>query len=346
VSNPPAHPVPQALQDHSGLNMVQIEYADHTDQIQQSAFSFSSFVLLQPAGNQHLVSSGGGAIMLSHPGDHNFVSNSISAQPQAAQNQQLFNNFNTMQQVFRHGPFINSVPLISNTAPCADLSQYYGPSPVLTIIPNYPQNPPLLVNNLLQAGPCSPEPQSVPVELQTIPLLGDSHGHVPALQPPSQASVNTATNYTVNYLVQPADQNPSAPIVVEAARPHSEARDLRKSHHTKKGSFSEKTISILKSWLFRNITNPYPTDQEKKELLCLTGLTLSQLNNWLINSRRRMVKRLLSTLEGEHANFNSKASKGGTGGVNSRYANMWKNEGLYEQTEGGCESQEKSEEET
>ena len=66
---------------------------------------------------------------------------------------------------------------------------------------------------------------------------------------------------------------------------------------------------------------------EKKELVCLTGLTLSQLNNWLINSRRRMLKRLLSTLEGDDANFNGRESKG-NGGVNSRYANMWKNEGL------------------
>ena len=74
--------------------------------------------------------------------------------------------------------------------------------------------------------------------------------------------------------------------------------------------------------------NPYPTDLEKKELVSETGLTLSQLNNWLINSRRRMVKRLLSTLEGDHANFDSRACKGGTGGVNSRYANMGKNEGL------------------
>lgn len=350
--------MPQALQEFSGLNMVQIEYADHADQPQfgifqnfgpnqQSAFPFSSFVLLQPSGNQHLVSSGGGAIVLSQPGDHNFVSNSISVQPQAAQNQQLYDNLNTMQQVFHHGPFINSVPLISNTAFCADSSQYAGPSPTVTIIGNYPHSSPLLVNALPPAGPASPEHRSVPVELQTIPLLGDGQTRlVPCLHLASEASVNSETDYRVNYLVQPADLNPSAPIVVEAARPHSGARDQRKSHHTKKGSFSEKTISILKSWLFRNITNPYPTDLEKKELVSETGLTLSQLNNWLINSRRRMVKRLLSTLEGDHANFDSRACKGGTGGVNSRYANMGKNEGLCEQTEGGCESQEKSEDET
>lgn len=347
--------MPQALQEFSGLNMVQIEYTDHADQpqlgifqnfgpSQQSAFPFSSFVLLQPSGNQHLVSSGGGAIVLSQPGDHNFVSNSISVQPQAAQNQQLYDNLNTMQQVFHHGPFINSVPLISNTASCADISQYAGPSPTVTIIGNFPHSSSLVVNALPQAVPNSPEPRSVPVELQTIPLLGDGQTRLVAgLNPVSEAS---NTNYRVNYLVQPADLNPSAPIVVEAARPHSGAPDHRKSHHTKKGSFSEKTISILKSWLFRNITNPYPTDQEKKELLSLTGLSLSQLNNWLINSRRRMVKRLLSTLEGDHANFNSRASKGGTGAANSRYANMGKNEGLCEQTEGGCESQEKSEDES
>jgi len=62
----------------------------------------------------------------------------------------------------------------------------------------------------------------------------------------------------------------------------------------------------------------------------LTGMSLSQLNNWLINSRRRMLKRLLSTLEGDHANFNSRSTRG-SARVNSRYRNMWKNEEVAKQ---------------
>jgi len=345
------------VQDFSGLNMVQIESGQPRSEICQNfgqgyqlVYPFGSFVILQPAGNQHLVSSvSGGGILLSQPGDRNFVSNSISVQQQAAT--QLLHNFHTTQQVLLPAQaYTSAVPLASN------MSQQAAPCPARTIIGNFKQSPStvvqspstvvqspsMVVHSIPQAGP-SPEPRSVPVELQTIQLLGDGQVVlVSAPQPVNQSAVYNDTNSTVNYLVQPADLKPSAPIVVGAARPHNGTGAHRKSHHQKKASFSEETISILKSWLFRNITHPYPTEVEKKELVCLTGLTLSQLNNWLINSRRRMLKRLLSTLEGDDANFNSKESKGSSG-VNSRYANMWKNEGACGQAENVSASRDESE---
>jgi len=335
LSNAPADFGPQAVRDFSSLNMVQIEYGQQPRsefcpnlvRECQLVYPFGSLILLQPAEIQHLVSSGGSSNLLSQPGDHNFVSNSISVQQHSAPNQQLFDNFNTTQQVFQYGPAYKSVPLLSNTATFADMSQPAGPSPAMTIIGHLTGSPSMLVHTLPQAGP-SPQPRRA--ELQTIQLMGD--GQVRLLSDPAPVSPSTVyndTNSTVNYLVQPGDLKHSAPIVVEATSPRNRTVP-RKSHRQKKGSFSEETISILKSWLFRNITHPYPTEVEKKELVCLTGLTLSQLNNWLINSRRRMLKRLLSTLEGDDANFNGRESKG-TGGVNSRYANMWKNEGVGEQ---------------
>lgn len=310
--------------------MVQIEYGqppsefcENFERKHQLVYPLSSLILLQPE-IQHFVSSN----LLSQPGDHNFVSNSISVQQHSAPNQQLFDNIYPTQQVIIYGPVLKSVPLPSNTATRADVCQQAGPSPDMTIIGDITRSPPMLVCTLPLAGP-SPEPLRTPVKLQTIQLVGDGQVRlIPAPAPVIPSIVYNDTNSTVNYLVQPGDLKHSAPIV-QASRQHNSA-DPRKGHSHKKGSFSEETISILKSWLFRNITHPYPTEVEKKELLCLTGLTLSQLNNWLINSRRRMLKRLLSTLEGDHANFNSRASKG-TSGVNSRYANIWKNEGVGEQ---------------
>jgi len=308
-----------------------------------------SLILLQPAEIQHLISSS--SSNLSQPGDHNFVSNSISVQPiqnqHSPHNQQFFDNFNATQQVIHVGPVFRCVPLASNTATHADVRQIAGHSPAMTILGDSFRNPSMVVYNLPHTGP-SPEPQalahpqSVPGQLQTIPLMGNGQVRLLSVPAPAIPSAhNNDTNSTVNYLVQPGDLKHSAPIVVQTTRRHNEASS-RKSHSQKKGAFSEETISILKSWLFRNITHPYPTEEEKKELLCLTGMSLSQLNNWLINSRRRMLKRLLSTLEGDHANFNSRSSKG-TGGVNSRYANMWKNEGVGEESNGGNASRDESE---
>lgn len=322
--------------------MVQIEYGQPPSEFcenlgrkHQLVYPLGSLILLQPE-IQHFVSSN----LLSQPGDHNFVSNSISVEQYSASNQQFFDNPNPTQQVIHYGPVLkSSVPLPSNTATCSDVCQQAGPSPDMTISGDIPRSTPILVCTLPLAGP-SPEPLRTPVKLQTIQLVGDGQVRlVSAPAPVIPSIVYNDTNSTVNYLVQPGDLKHSAPIV-QPSRQHNSA-DPRKGHSHKKGSFSEETISILKSWLFRNITHPYPTEVEKKELICLTGLTLNQLNNWLINSRRRMLKRLVSTLEGDHANFNSRASKG-TSGVNSRYANMWKNEGVGEQANTVHESRDES----
>ena len=43
-----------------------------------------------------------------------------------------------------------------------------------------------------------------------------------------------------------------------------------------------------------NYENPYPNEATKKQLIEETGLTRSQVINWFINARRRLIKPLLS----------------------------------------------------
>ncbi|KAJ5099870.1 hypothetical protein N7532_006871 [Penicillium argentinense] len=50
---------------------------------------------------------------------------------------------------------------------------------------------------------------------------------------------------------------------------------------------SRKAVNILKSWLRDHNDNPYPTEPEKDELKQSTGLTRTQISNWLANARRR-----------------------------------------------------------
>lgn len=51
--------------------------------------------------------------------------------------------------------------------------------------------------------------------------------------------------------------------------------------------FSRSAIKILKDWMDQHRDNPYPTDEEKQELKLRTGLNITQVSNWLANTRRR-----------------------------------------------------------
>lgn len=51
--------------------------------------------------------------------------------------------------------------------------------------------------------------------------------------------------------------------------------------------FSRKAVNIMKGWLREHNDNPYPTEPEKDQLKQSTGLTRTQISNWLANARRR-----------------------------------------------------------
>jgi hypothetical protein len=50
---------------------------------------------------------------------------------------------------------------------------------------------------------------------------------------------------------------------------------------------------VLKEWLNKHLTNPYPSDGEKLNLANKTGLTVHQVHNWFKNARRREFKSLI-----------------------------------------------------
>ncbi|QLL32869.1 hypothetical protein HG536_0D03910 [Torulaspora globosa] len=60
-------------------------------------------------------------------------------------------------------------------------------------------------------------------------------------------------------------------------------------HNGRRSNLPKETVQILNTWLLDHLRNPYPTPQEKRELLIKTGLTKIQLSNWFINVRRRKI---------------------------------------------------------
>ena len=66
----------------------------------------------------------------------------------------------------------------------------------------------------------------------------------------------------------------------------------------KRTFISMKSTDILKQWLFEHFNHPYPNDDEKDVLCLRTNLTISQLNNWFINARRRILPAYLKNRAG------------------------------------------------
>jgi len=60
----------------------------------------------------------------------------------------------------------------------------------------------------------------------------------------------------------------------------------------KQARMPKKSSDILREWLIQHADNPYPTDDEKVELCLRTNLTMATLNQWFINSRRRVLNSL------------------------------------------------------
>ena len=65
------------------------------------------------------------------------------------------------------------------------------------------------------------------------------------------------------------------------------------SDNKKRGSFSKSATTIMRNWLYNNLSHPYPSEEQKKILSNQTKLSILQVNNWFINARRRIVQPLI-----------------------------------------------------
>ncbi|TMW97376.1 hypothetical protein EJD97_005657 [Solanum chilense] len=61
----------------------------------------------------------------------------------------------------------------------------------------------------------------------------------------------------------------------------------------------ERSVSVLRAWMFQNFLHPYPKDAEKQLLAVKSGLTRSQVSNWFINARVRLWKPMIEEMYAE-----------------------------------------------
>lgn len=58
----------------------------------------------------------------------------------------------------------------------------------------------------------------------------------------------------------------------------------------------ERSVSVLRAWLFEHFLHPYPKDADKHMLARQTGLTRNQVSNWFINARVRLWKPMVEEM--------------------------------------------------
>ncbi|KAK8606795.1 hypothetical protein V6N13_052552 [Hibiscus sabdariffa] len=58
----------------------------------------------------------------------------------------------------------------------------------------------------------------------------------------------------------------------------------------------ERSVNILRAWLFEHFLHPYPSDADKLLLSRQTGLSKNQVSNWFINARVRLWKPMVEDM--------------------------------------------------
>ncbi|KAL7795776.1 homeobox KN domain-containing protein [Trichoderma ceciliae] len=78
----------------------------------------------------------------------------------------------------------------------------------------------------------------------------------------------------------------------------------------RRGNLPKETTDKLRAWFVAHLQHPYPTEDEKQELMRQTGLQMNQISNWFINARRRQLPAMIHARDSDALN--------GSRGVSSR----------------------------
>jgi hypothetical protein len=80
--------------------------------------------------------------------------------------------------------------------------------------------------------------------------------------------------------------------MMDSSSSSSLGKSLAKSKSRKSSSLPPETVEYLKQWIMspEHVAHPYPTEQEKAQIMEDTGIEMKQLTNWFVNNRKRYWK--------------------------------------------------------
>ncbi|KAH9328869.1 hypothetical protein KI387_000977 [Taxus chinensis] len=88
--------------------------------------------------------------------------------------------------------------------------------------------------------------------------------------------------------VLPVSDSEGESVQIVRGKPSSRRSKKRSGVNVNRHKLPEHSLKVMKAWLERHMSNPYTTNEEKLELVKLTGLTLHQVENWLSNTRYKL----------------------------------------------------------
>ncbi|KAG5225465.1 hypothetical protein OIU77_005105 [Salix suchowensis] len=99
-------------------------------------------------------------------------------------------------------------------------------------------------------------------------------------------------------------------------------QQLKKNEHQlwrPQRGLPERSVSVLRAWMFQNFLHPYPKDAEKHLLAVKSGLTRSQVSNWFINARVRLWKPMIEEM---YAEMNRRKGRQNEEGANRNHRGL------------------------
>ncbi|KAG5985387.1 hypothetical protein E4U55_003615 [Claviceps digitariae] len=82
----------------------------------------------------------------------------------------------------------------------------------------------------------------------------------------------------------------------------------------RRGNLPKETTDKLRTWFVAHLHHPYPTEDEKQDLMRQTGLQMNQISNWFINARRRQLPTMINNARAESEAVSTRSLGGIHGG--------------------------------
>ena len=173
---------------------------------------------------------------------------------------------------------------IVKSEPIADLSENIVPDAVTEIHPNK-------INIASQETSCGPKKALEIVKSEPIAAL--SENIVPdAVTKIHPDEINITSQETFCGPMKSVEMAKSEPIAdsLENIVTEIQPDEYTNVHEEKKQSSPKTARKFLEEWLFEHSSHPYPSESEKRQLAQNIGFTISKVDNWFINARRRAFK--------------------------------------------------------